>query len=166
MWPHADPRELVRFAEKVRRQGKCWEWTANKTQGGYGLLMVKRDGKWAPRMAHQLSYEWSRGKKAPRRHSGFCLDHKPRCKNRACVRPTHIRKVRLRVNYIDNSVSPLANNARKTHCPKGHPYDASNTYINPQGGRVCRKCQRRRSLEWKQRTGYSSRNRLDTSETF
>jgi hypothetical protein len=27
-----------------------------------------------------------------------------------------------------------------THCPKGHPYDEANTYINKKGKRICRKC--------------------------
>lgn len=31
------------------------------------------------------------------------------------------------------------NNAVKTHCPKGHPYDDENTYVN-RGKRICRAC--------------------------
>ena len=31
-------------------------------------------------------------------------------------------------------------NARKTHCPKGHPYDEENTYLAPDGARQCRTC--------------------------
>jgi group I intron endonuclease len=27
-----------------------------------------------------------------------------------------------------------------THCPKGHAYDAENTYINAKGKRICRRC--------------------------
>ena len=27
-----------------------------------------------------------------------------------------------------------------THCPHGHPFDEANTYIDPKGGRRCRKC--------------------------
>jgi hypothetical protein len=34
--------------------------------------------------------------------------------------------------------------ARKTHCPQGHPYDKKNTYTN-QGKRYCLTCQKRRS---------------------
>lgn len=154
-WPYADPRELVRFAEKVRKTNTCWEWTAHKNKGGYGTLEVRRGDKWTPRMTHQLSYEWSRGKPAPKRHSGFCLDHKPRCRNRACVRPTHIRRVRNRVNSIDNSVSPMAQNSRKTHCPQGHEYLPENTYVTPEGFRQCRICQRERSAKWKRKVGYT-----------
>lgn len=40
--------------------------------------------------------------------------------------------------------------ANRTHCPQGHPYDESNTYITPHG-RWCRECnnargRRRRAL--------------------
>ena len=31
-------------------------------------------------------------------------------------------------------------NRNKTHCPRGHHYDAKNTYIMPKGGRQCRTC--------------------------
>lgn len=30
--------------------------------------------------------------------------------------------------------------ALKTGCPKGHPYDAQNTYVNRRGHRACRAC--------------------------
>jgi hypothetical protein len=28
----------------------------------------------------------------------------------------------------------------RTHCAKGHEYTPGNTYINPKGARICRKC--------------------------
>jgi len=34
-------------------------------------------------------------------------------------------------------------NARKTHCKRGHPFDAANTYYAPGGQRRCRTCLRR-----------------------
>lgn len=33
-------------------------------------------------------------------------------------------------------------NGTKTHCARGHAYDAENTYQRPGGGRACRKCAR------------------------
>lgn len=33
---------------------------------------------------------------------------------------------------------------RKTHCPQGHPYDESNTWVNNLGSRVCLACKRQR----------------------
>lgn len=35
--------------------------------------------------------------------------------------------------------------ANKTHCPRGHAYDAPNTYIRANGGRMCRECLRQRN---------------------
>lgn len=31
-------------------------------------------------------------------------------------------------------------NKNKTHCKKGHEFTVENTYINPSGDRICRKC--------------------------
>lgn len=33
-------------------------------------------------------------------------------------------------------------NASKTHCPAGHPYDEANTIIRASGRRRCRECDR------------------------
>jgi hypothetical protein len=37
--------------------------------------------------------------------------------------------------------------AAKTHCPQGHPYDETNTYIDTDGGRRCRECARAGAAE-------------------
>lgn len=39
----------------------------------------------------------------------------------------------------------VASSSLKTHCPKGHPYDETNTYIDPAGTRQCRACRRERA---------------------
>jgi WhiB family redox-sensing transcriptional regulator len=41
-------------------------------------------------------------------------------------------------------------NARKTHCRRGHPFTAANTYYSPQGRRNCRICLR---LAWQRAQG-------------
>lgn len=38
---------------------------------------------------------------------------------------------------VRNGVHPYA---RKTHCPKGHPYEGDNLYLAPSGNRKCRAC--------------------------
>lgn len=43
----------------------------------------------------------------------------------------------------------------RAHCKQGHPYGPDNTY-KYRGARQCRSCQRRRSNEWKARSGYKS----------
>jgi hypothetical protein len=43
------------------------------------------------------------------------------------------------------------NNAGKTHCPHGHPYDEKNTYITKDGRRSCRKCTAGAVQRWRER---------------
>lgn len=38
-------------------------------------------------------------------------------------------------------------NARKTHCPQGHPYDEENTYVTKTGVRQCKTCRKQRARE-------------------
>ena len=49
--------------------------------------------------------------------------------------------------------------AKRTHCPQGHAYDAENTYANPStGGRQCKECRRRHSREhMRRKRGYYAR---------
>lgn len=97
----------------------CWEWTGSMHAAGYGLF---RD-----RLAHRISYEVHVGS-IP---EGLTIDHL--CRNRRCVNPLHLEAVTIAVNVLRGE-SPPARNARKTHCPKGHPYDDENTYISPSSG--------------------------------
>lgn len=50
-------------------------------------------------------------------------------------------------------------NARKTHCDKGHAFDAKNTRIDPQGWRECRACD---SISQKRRrmNGYKAKRNM------
>lgn len=43
---------------------------------------------------------------------------------------------------------PCAENARKTSCKRGHPFDEANTYVDPSGRRRCRVCTRRMENAW------------------
>jgi hypothetical protein len=48
---------------------------------------------------------------------------------------------------------------QRTHCPKGHPYDEANTYVNRQGNRECRACHRerhRRRQRERRRAGHAA----------
>ncbi|MGN7978246.1 HNH endonuclease [Microbacterium sp. 22195] len=76
-----DPRE--RFWEKVDKRGDCWIWTACVSPDGYGNLGVY--GRVV--RAHRFSYEIHHGP-IP---AGLQVDHL--CRNRACVRPEHLRLV-------------------------------------------------------------------------
>lgn len=60
----------------------------------------------------------------------------------------------VRILAAEGKVAGI-NRSDRTHCPKGHSYDSSNTYITPSTGartcRVCRKDARRRHYEQERR---------------
>ncbi len=130
------PPARERFWENIALWDDCWIWIGHKDDNGYGKLRVDgRDSK-----AHHFLLEALPG-------SGFECDHL--CRNRACVRPSHIEIVTIRINTL-RGTGFGAVNARKTHCPRGHRYD----YLNYQGRRRCRQCHRDESYKnyWKERS--------------
>jgi len=110
----------------------CWIWTAWLSDG-YGL--IKNDGRTI--IAHRLAYELYKGP-IP---DGLELDHL--CRNRCCVNPDHLEPVTRQANIL-RGMGLCAENAKKTHCSNGHPYDEKNTYVRKRvsGGRACRTCGR------------------------
>ena len=131
---HLPPDE--RFWGRVNKQGvpwqgtRCWEWRGYLAEDGYGLFSPHHHN--VP--AHRFAYESLIGPIPV----GLQLDHL--CRNRACVNPSHLEPVTARTNQL-RGIGPPATNARKTHCPQGHPYDLPNTnwYKNH---RRCRTCMR------------------------
>lgn len=121
---------VARYVEPVTESG-CWLWTGTIESSGYGRLRV---GK-RKLLAHRLVYAIYRGGLADSDY----LDHL--CRVRCCVNPDHLEIVDLRTNIL-RGTAPSAQNARKTHCPLGHPYDAVNTHIKIDGRRECRACDR------------------------
>ncbi len=119
-----------RFWPKVEKSAGCWEWRGGRAKTGYGQFW--RKGK--TELAHRIAYELSVGP-IP---AGLQLDHL--CRNHGCVNPSHLEAVLPKVNYL-RGVSPLANNARKTHCANGHVLTGENLYLRPTG-RGCRVCRR------------------------
>lgn len=122
----------IRFWLKVDRTDTCWLWTASVTAAGYAQLSINN----RPHLGHRLAYEWLVGPIPP----GTELDHL--CRTPACVRPEHLEPVPHVVNVLRGQ-SPMAINARKTHCVHGHEFTPANTYIHPtRGKRHCLACQR------------------------
>lgn len=130
---------MARVWQKIRRNGDCWEWTAAKSNG-YGILTVDKVGRYA----HRFMYEQLVGT-IP---DGLQIDHL--CRNRACCNPDHLEPVTPAEN-----TRRAGGNGAITHCPKGHPYDADNTYrwTDSKGytRRHCRECNRRRVSDWQER---------------
>ena len=47
-------------------------------------------------------------------------------------------------NNYDKRAHGTDHNASKTHCKYGHEFSPDNTYLRPEGGRRCRRCQANR----------------------
>ena len=137
------PAQTKRYLDKVkfnRGDDGCWEWVASLNACGYGIF--GHNGRtW---LAHKLMWHWLDGTVG----KGLELDHI--CRNRACVRPSHLRPVTHRENM---NMGPHYN-AIKTHCKRGHPYAGENLILKV-GGRACRACRKMAmdKANWKRRGG-------------
>jgi hypothetical protein len=132
---------IERFSAKVDRSGDCWVWTGSRSTGGYARVW---DGKRVVQ-AHRLSYELFVGP-IP---DGLYLDHL--CRNRRCVKPEHLEPVTNQENQR-RGVNPRS---AQTHCKHGHPFDESNTYWRPSGGRNCRECHRIKHLGYRAKAQFA-----------
>lgn len=107
----------------------CWLWLGHLDTHGYGVTCIK-----SKRLrAHRLAYSVIKGP-IPDQH---VIDHL--CRTHWCVNPDHMEPVTDPVNMSRQDVW----NARKTHCPHGHPYAGENLIIRTWRGkprRICRTC--------------------------
>ena len=137
MMTHDEMRRAL--STRYNPRTPCWEWVGGRSVG-YGMFKVDGRHRGAHRVAYELFHEVTI-------EPHLEIDHL--CRNRACVRPDHLEVVTPQINQLrSDSVSGLA--ARKTHCPRGHPYDETNTYWfrTKRGGlgRQCRTCNRARQI--------------------
>jgi hypothetical protein len=130
--------DLERFNRKVRVGADgCLYWTGAKDTGGYGSF--RYEGR--AQLAHRVVYEWVIGP-IP---DGLTVDHL--CRHRDCVNTDHMELVSQRDNALRGE-SPNAQNHRKTHCIRGHPFDDENTIRHDNGQRTCKACNRIRGTAW------------------
>ena len=121
-----------RFWRKANRglPSECWRWKGHKTPTGYGRYVGEG--------AHRVAYRLLLGPIPV----GMTIDHL--CRVRDCVNPAHMELVSLRVNVL-RGIGPPAQNAKRSHCKRGHSFDAANTYLY-RGSRACRSCRRLRKI--------------------
>ncbi|MFF4751804.1 HNH endonuclease signature motif containing protein [Streptomyces sp. NPDC001270] len=116
--------------------GRCHEWTGSTDQDGYARFWI--DGR--NRRAYHYAYEQSHGP-IP---AGHDIDH--HCRNRRCVRDSHLRALTHRDNVLASG-NVAAYRAAQTHCHRGHPFDEVNTRRRKNGTRACRACARARKTK-------------------
>ena len=137
---------MIDVFSKIHKTVGCWIWTGTINYAGYGVHSIKIDGKWRYRKAHRLIYQLLVGE-IPEEYTidHTCHNKDKTCKggktclHRRCVNPDHLEPVTLDENK-KRGLSIANLNAKKTHCPKGHPYDEINTKYDTRGERRCIAC--------------------------
>lgn len=116
----------------------CMVWMATLNCKGYGRIQVNKRN----RPAHRVAYEIKNGPVPDDLH----LDHL--CRVRSCCNPDHLEPVTCRENVL-RGVGRSAINAKKTHCPRGHPLTPGNllSHSAARGARSCKKCKAEKRAE-------------------
>jgi hypothetical protein len=132
------PTQLTRFMSKVYvdygMPDGCWIWTACKNQNNYGHVTINNKLY----KSHRVAYEIFNGCIT----DNLLVCHT--CDNPSCVNPAHLFLGTNSQNVQDSVNKNRHANYKKTHCPSGHEYDATNTYIGPDGYRRCKICNKYR----------------------
>ena len=135
------------FWERTQPAGDCVVWTGYRSHQGYGRLNYEGRSVLAHRLAFYLRLgRWPNG----------LLRHL--CNNPSCV--LHVVEGTKSENAMDSVRAGTHCNARKTHCPKGHPLSGANLYQRDNGRwveRHCRSCNREAVARYKRTRGGGAR---------
>lgn len=103
-------RDRERFDNKIKKSSnsKCWEWTCNVNNSGYGRMTTFEAGS---RLAHRLSWEFTFGP-IPK---GLCVLHK--CDNSICTNPAHL--------FLGTHQENMADKLKKGRQPSGESHGQS-----------------------------------------
>lgn len=110
----------------------CIEWEMGKHQKGYGQIRIHNNKQITMVRTHRLAYFVFNGDMGD-----SSILHS--CDNPSCINPCHLFVGTQKDNVHDMLKKKRHCNQKKTHCPKGHPYNQKNTYIG-KSGRTCRVC--------------------------
>ncbi len=124
---------VARLTKKFKMTEGCWPWTAAKVHNGYGVFWTGRRLNYA----HRVVYEWLVGPIPP----GLEIDHL--CRNRGCVRPSHLEPV----THQENDRRGVAARPKKLNCKQGHPF-SDHGFKDSRGARQCRVCANARNRKY------------------
>ena len=121
-----------RFWLKVDKTDGCWIWNGYRNVKGYGMFRI--NGR--VHLTHRVSWTFAHGA-IP---DGLQACH--HCDNPSCVRPDYLFTGTNADNQHDSVKKRRHCSTKKTHCPKGHPYEGTNLYTPTRNERQCRICKR------------------------
>lgn len=146
--PQDQDHTLRLLSRGVAGPNGCIVWTGAVNNRGYGQIRTHGVLAYVHRSVYELLV-------API-GDGAVLDHLchnrdaacaggEECRHRRCINPYHLEPVTPGENQHRSPHTLASIHGSKTHCLRGHPFDARNTYVRPDnGGRQCKQCSRTR----------------------
>lgn len=123
-------------ARSYRDKKGCRVWTGKKVKGVRGGYYGQINYRGRREYIHRAVWVEEHGKSIPK---GWHVHHK--CENTLCSEGTHLQAVSPSRHWeLTNSRN--RDSLIRQECVRGHPMNAANTYVRPNGSRTCRVCNR------------------------